>query len=86
MENWPTKEKDLAEAVSIIQYYQELNDNEPLELFDASAHQDGSLVVENPEWVIAIADRFDELYGFEQGAIITEWVMTQVLLRDETIH
>lgn len=85
--NWPTQEKDMTIAKLIIEQYANANNRDELGLFE--------LVVDKKEkrmnfqlstWVVILAKQFKELYGAEQGDLVTRHVISLCLTGAETIH
>ena len=85
--NWPTQEKDMTIAQLIIEQYASETDADALGLFE--------LVVDKKEkrmnfqlstWVVLLAKQFKELYGAEQGDVVTRRVISRCLTGAEIIH
>lgn len=85
--DWPTKERDIALARSVIEQYSEEHETDRLGLFelgtDANNRQIGFRLA---PWVLHLAGRFLELYGAELGDTITRRVLTHCLVNGEPVH
>lgn len=86
-QNWPTKEKDLQDARSIMEEYASERDSESLGLFE--------IVVDQIEkrmnfclsgWVVMIAKHFTTTYGISQGDFITRQIISRCITQDSTLH
>lgn len=85
--NWPTKEKDINLAQVIMEAFAGKQNTTALGLFE--------LVVDKVEkrmdfrlcdWVFALAQQFNVLYGAEQGDFITRQVISHCMIQGETLH
>lgn len=83
---WPTKENDLKVASAIMTKYQELNDAQSLGLFEVNVNEGKDPDVRLAEWVIEMADYFQEQYGAEQGELVTRLIVGKYLTAGHTIH
>lgn len=85
--DWPTKERDIALARSVIEQYSEAQETERLGLFELSCdEQDRRLEFRLAPWVLNLAGRFLELYGADRGDAITRRVLTHCLVNGEPVH
>ena len=85
--NWPTQEKDMTIAQLIIEQYANANDNDALGLFELVVDQkEKCMSFQLSPWVVILAKQFNELYGAEQGDLVTRHVISRCLTGTETIH
>ncbi len=83
---WPSREEDLQDAKFIMNKH---NDFEELSfnMLDITiTRTDNQLKVKAPEWMVEMAQYFDEKYGDDLGRNITRKVITNLLLKNVTIH
>lgn len=85
--SWPTKQKDMHIAQSIMEEYAHKQKSESLGLFE--------LVVDKEEkrmnfriasWVLTLAQHFNSLYGPTQGDYVTRQVISRCMIQDQTLH
>jgi hypothetical protein len=86
-ENWPTEQEDLAIANDIIEKHIDmLDEHAELPMPRIMARLDNAVEYLTPDWMIEIAEAFDERYGLTQGDYITRRVLTHYLLRGKVVH
>lgn len=83
---WQTQADDMAFAEATINKHIELNEGEPIGLFEIIIKPNESIDVCVADWVIELSEHFDEKYGEEQGAYITKMIVGRCLTRGETLH
>jgi hypothetical protein len=84
---WPTEEFDLASAAKIVERYRELNDGQPLGVFEMVVNEDDEQVdLRLSDWVVELIDYFHHEYGLEQGDYVAKMVVNRMLISGETIH
>lgn len=85
--DWPSRDQDLQDAKYIISRYQEDNDVDGVPVVDVLVNQSNKkITLRAPEWMVEVAEFFDEKYGSEMGREITKKVITRCLLSNATIH
>ena len=85
--NWPTQEKDMIIAQLIIEQYAKANNSDALGLFELVVDQkEKRMNFQLSTWVVMIAKQFQELYGAEQGDLVTRNVISRCFTGSETIH
>ncbi len=85
---WPTEFNDMVEAQSIIERYLAVREVVSLDIMEITFDKEKQELIDIklPEWVSLLSDHFENEYGLKQGQLITEKVITRILLRGETIH
>ena len=85
--DWVTKEKDIHIAQLIMEEYASKQNTDSLGLFE--------LVVDTTEkrmdfrlsnWVLALAEHFNSLYGANQGDFVTRRVISHCMIQGKTLH
>ncbi len=85
--DWPSEEQDLREANNILAKYQDINEESLINSLDIVVSSEGNTTqLRAPIWMLEIARYFEQKYGTQVGALITQKVITKCLLRDVTIH
>jgi hypothetical protein len=85
--NWPTQEKDMTIAQLIIEQYANANGSDSLGLFELVVDQkEKRMNFQLSTWVVILAKQFKEIYGAEQGDLVTRQVISRCLTGAETIH
>lgn len=84
--DWPTKEKDLLVAQTIIERHLDLNEGEPLGIFDVIVNRGEKVGIQLSDWVVELSEHFSQQYGSEKGNKVIQKVLTGCLLKGETIH
>lgn len=83
---WTTKEADLEVAEQIINKHIELNEGEPLGLFELILHDEKIQRYELADWLIELSDHYNELYGDERGLFVTKMIISRCMIGDATLH
>lgn len=84
---WLTKEKDLEAAKNIIEEYVRIHEGDTLGIFEVTVRENKEAPdVHLAEWVVNIADYFQEKYGPEQGDFVTKMVISRCLTQGNVIH
>lgn len=83
---WPTKEQDMAAAMEISNRYNELNDGQPLSLFEIQVSDSREPLVQISDWIKELAVHYREQYGLEEGQFVTRLVLQQILRGQHTLH
>lgn len=85
--NWPTKEKDLRIAQLIMENYANKQNTEALGLFELVVNQNEKRMnFRLSNWVVALAQQFNEMYGASQGDYITRLVISNCMVQGQTLH
>lgn len=85
--NWPTRDRDLYVTSLFMREYAKEQDAESLGLFELVVdEQEKSMNLRLSQWVIALAQHFNSLYGAEQGDYVTRQVISRCILQGQTIH
>lgn len=84
-QNWPTKEKDMRVAAFFMENYAQ--DKNYLSVFELCLNQEEKRFDFRPSnWVLALAYHFVQIYGQEQGSLVTRNVIGDCLRNGETLH
>jgi len=70
----------------LINKHIELNEGEPIGLFEININKNNAVDICISDWVIEISDYFDEKYGAEKGLAITKYMVGKCLTRGQTLH
>ncbi|GGI92840.1 hypothetical protein [Legionella impletisoli] len=85
--NWPTKNKDMHIAQLIMEEYAKDQESNTLGLFELVVNQNEKRMnFRLANWVVAIAQHFQSLYGANQGDYVTRQVISQCITQGQTIH
>lgn len=85
--NWPTKTKDMLIAQLIMEEYAYNRQIETLGLFELVVNLDEKRMnFRLANWVLALVDRFNTLYGVNQGDIVTRQVISCCMMAGQTLH
>lgn len=85
-ESWPTKDADLEKAFEIIRKHMDLNDGQPLGMFEIILADAQAPTIKIPEWLVELMDYYSAEYGEEQGDWIIKRVFTSCITDGTTIH
>lgn len=86
-QDWPTREKDLLDARSIMEEYACERESESLGLFEISVDQiQKRMNFCLSGWVILLAKHFTSTYGVNHGDFITRQVISRCITQDSTLH
>lgn len=86
-QNWPTKEKDIHIAQSIMEEHAYKQNSETLGLFELVVDQDEKRMdFQLSRWVLVLAERFNKMYGTCQGEQVTRLVISRCLTQGQTLH
>lgn len=83
---WITQADDIEFAEQTINKHIELNEGEPIGLFEIVIKPNDAVDICVADWVIELSNHFDEKYGKEKGAYITKMIVSRCLTRGETLH
>ncbi|AHE66585.1 MULTISPECIES: hypothetical protein [Legionella] len=85
--DWPTKDKDMHIAQLIMEEYAKEQDSNSLGLFELVVNQDEKRMnFRLANWVLAIAQQFNSMYGANRGDYITRQVISRCITQGQTIH
>ena len=85
--DWPTKEKDLYIAQTIMEEYAKEQNCDSLGLFELVLDQkEKRLDLRLASWVLTMAQQFSAMYGANQGDFVTRQVISRCLTQGHTIH
>lgn len=85
--NWPTRDKDMHIAQLIMEAYAKEQACESLGLFELVVNQDEKRMnFRLSDWVLALAQHFNSIYGAVQGDYVTRQVISRCMIQDETLH
>ena len=85
--NWKTKEEDLQIARSIMEAYAITQNNETLGLFELVVDITAkSMDFRLSDWVVALATKFQDMYGAEEGEQITRFVISSCMTEGQVFH
>ena len=85
---WGTQKQDMQIAHDIVNKHLDCNDGEPLGLLEVVVNhrKTEKIQIKVSDWVLEIAERFGQTYGYEQGHQVASKVITKLLLIREVIH
>lgn len=85
--NWPTKDKDMHIAQIIMEEYAIKQNSDALGLFELVLNQnDKRMNFRLSNWVLALAQQFNFMYGVNQGDEITRLVISNCMVQGQTLH
>lgn len=85
--NWPTKYNDLHVAELFMEEYAKEQNSDSLGLFELVVNQDEKRMnFRLADWVMALAQHFNSIYGANQGDFVTRQVITQCITQGNTLH
>ncbi len=85
--SWPTKDKDMHIAQLIMEEYATKQDCDALGLFELVVNQNEKRMnFRLSKWVLALAQRFNTMYGTNQGDEITRLVISNCMVQGQTLH
>jgi hypothetical protein len=86
-ENWPTRERDLETARSIMEKYAIEFETDSLGLFEIVVDTaEKSMNFRLSGWVMHLATHFVACYGEEQGDFITRQIVSRCIVQGQTLH
>lgn len=86
-EKWTTKDHDMHIAQTIMEEYAHKKQVEVLGLFEVVVdQQQKKMDFRIANWVFALAEQFNHLYGAQQGDFVTRQVITSCMRQDQTLH
>lgn len=86
-QNWPTKDRDLQTARTIMEEYANDRESDSLGLFEIVVDQaEKRMSFQLSGWVVILAKHFNSEYGVDQGDFITRQVITRCLTQGQTLH
>lgn len=84
---WPTKIKDLHLAQVIMEEFATKEQTESLGLLELVVNEtEKRMNFRISQWVLVIAERFNELYGPSHGEFVTRQVITRCMTSGQTLH
>lgn len=84
---WPNKEDDISAAEQIIEQYASKHNTEALGLFELFLNEkEKRMNFRLSNWVLALVDHFQTLYGAIEGEYITRKIITRCLTNGQTLH
>ncbi len=85
-EEWATEVDDLKMAEEIVNKHLERNEGEPLGFFEIIVEDEETSHCELSDWLVELAEQYDELYGEEQALYVMKRVIGCYMLAGSTIH
>lgn len=86
-DNWPTKYKDMRIAQTIMDEYAQHKQVEALGLFEVVVDERAkSMDFRLAGWVVALASRFHDMYGAQQGDYIIRQVIALCMRQNQILH
>lgn len=86
-QSWPTREKDLQVAQMIMEDYALQVDSTVLGLFEIVVSQrEKRMNYRLSGWVLRLSKYYIEQYGEDQGDFVTRQVLSQCMIKGETMH
>lgn len=85
--HWPTKDKDIRIAQVIMEKYAVQQNTDALGLFELVLNsQEKRMNFRLSNWVLALAEQFNTMYGADQGDFITRQVISRCIIQGQTLH
>lgn len=85
--DWPTKAKDMHIAQLIMEEYANKQHTDSLGLFELVVVQsEKRMDFRLSNWVLALAEQFNTMYGASQGDFITRQVISFCMIQGQTLH
>ncbi len=86
-QNWPTRDKDLQTARTIMEEYANERESDSLGLFEIEVNQvEKRMNFCLSGWVVLLAKHFASLYGASQGDFVTRQVISCCITQGQTLH
>jgi hypothetical protein len=86
-QNWPTRDRDIQTARSIMEEYANERESDSLGLFEIVVDQiEKRMNFRLSGWVVLLAKHFSSVYGPSQGDYVTRQVISRCITQDNTIH
>lgn len=86
-QDWPTRDKDLQTARSIMEEYANERESDALGLFEVVVDQiEKRMNFRLSGWVVLLAKHFSSMYGSSQGDYITRQVVSSCITQGQTLH
>ncbi len=86
-QNWPTRDKDLQAARTIMEEYANERESDSLGLFEIEVDQvEKRMNFCLSGWVVLLAKHFASLYGASQGDFVTRQVISCCITQGQTLH
>ena len=84
---WPTEEKDLQIARTIIRHYAGEKEVENVGMLEVVVNQtQKKMNFKLSDWVVILARHFSSLYGATQGDFVTRKILSRYMVQDQVIH
>jgi hypothetical protein len=84
---WPTKDKDIRIAQVIMEKFAVQQNTDALGLFELVLNsQEKRMNFRLSNWVLALAEQFNTMYGADQGDFITRQVISRCIIQGQTLH
>lgn len=84
--DWPTRDEDLNVLADVIDKHSDMNDGEPLGLFDIYVRDGERVDIQMSDWVAEVAEALSERHGLERGTDVMKHVLSQCLIGDSILH
>ena len=85
--NWPTKEKDIHLAQTIMEEFSQKQQSDTLSFLELVVNQkDKRMTFRLSNWVFAVSAEFTNLYGASQGDFVTRQVLSKCITKGHVIH
>ncbi|CEG58200.1 hypothetical protein [Legionella fallonii] len=86
-QSWPTRDKDLQTARTIMEEYANERESDSLGLFEIEVDQaEKRMNFCLSGWVILLAKHFASVYGASQGDFVTRQVISCCITQGQTLH
>jgi len=86
-QSWPTRERDLQTARSIMEEYANAQETDSLGLFEIAVDTiEKRMNFKLSGWIMMLAKHFGDLYGIDQGDYITRQIVTNCITQGQTVH
>ena len=83
---WRNREEDVKFAQERLMLHHDEAQSKPMGLRECIATPEGTLKVEKSQWVIEIEEHLIEKYGFHRGQDFANKILSDFVVRDNTIH
>ena len=85
--DWPTKEKDIQLAQGIMKEFSQKQERETLSFLDLVVDQkEKRMNFRLSNWVFAVSEQFNSLYGASQGDFVTRQILSQCITSGHVVH
>ena len=86
-DKWPTKAEDMHIAELIMEEFAQEHNSTSLGLFELVVDENKKKMnLQLSNWVIALAQQYQSMYGAQQGEFVTRQVISRCIIQGQTLH